>query len=173
MTEDALVTIARPKTTSATTVNSRIQSVFNLCAMLQVPYQFFEDSAAMLVGLKLIKACAGGCEQDDVSGACFGCGSLDGCVDGAGVEEWQSGEVVGNFGCGSADEQNSFCFRLKFVAKDSVVAALVFAAENDPEVSGEGVDGFFGGVYVGCFGVVVIANSVPFTDELDAVFDTG
>ena len=59
--------------------------------------------------------------------------------------------MAANDGRGGADQQDAFGLGGQARRERAVVAIFVFAAKDDPERSGKGVNGFFGGVDIGGF----------------------
>src|ERR1700744_1510463 len=126
----------------------------------------------MLVILELVETGTSGSEKDNVSGH-GGCrGMLDGVFESLGMVDFGSGLYVGfDFGGGSTDGIHAFDAGAEQVVENSVIAALVFATQDEMNVGGEGCEGFDGGVDVGGLGVIVVIDAGDFGYEFEAVLD--
>src|SRR5574340_760236 len=130
----------------------------------------FERSATMLVTAELVETGAGGRQQYGVAGAAMLVAVLHGGFKGPGAHDGDGAlDLAGDLpGCG-ADQQRGPRFFGERPTEDRVVAALVLAAEDDPEAAGKGVQRLEGGVHVGGFGIVVEVDAAHAADKLQAV----
>jgi len=74
-----------------------------------------------------------------------------------------------DFGGGGSNGVDALDAGAEEIVEDGIVAALVFAAENQVNVAGERFEGLDGGIDVGGFGIVVVIDAGDFGDEFEAV----
>ena len=84
-----------------------------------------------------------------------------------------AGKLLFDFFGRGADQQRENRFFVQRFLQHGVVAAFVFAAENDQDVPGKCVERFQGGVDIGGLRIVVIAHAADFGDKFQAVLDAG
>lgn len=130
----------------------------------------------MFEAVELVEGGAGGGEEDGVAGLGFGGGGLEGVAQGFGVADgdvgWERGGqlTLDLFGGGTDGVDGSGALAEEW-GEGGIVAALVFAAEDEVDAAVEGEQGLLGGVDVGGLAVVVVINAADVADELQAVLD--
>ena len=127
----------------------------------------------MLEIVELVEAGAGRGEQDDVAGLGQGSGAGHGV--GQGLDLFERKAVVelrGDLFAGGADQEHVPGARAQRLAQRAEVAALVLAAQDDDEVTGESINGLEGRVDVGGLGVVVVGDAADLGDEFQPVLDS-
>src|SRR5437870_4692411 len=100
----------------------------------------------MFITQKLIETCTGRSQQDGISRSrAFPC-QRDSTFERACVDEFcRAPQLPRDFLRRRADEQGGMRFALQAVAEGRVIAAFVFAAQDDPKISFERVESFDGG----------------------------
>ena len=103
--------------------------------------QILEDTAALFIAGELIETGAGGGEQNGIAGMGLGAGLAHGGVESAALDEGDGAfQMPGDFFRRGTDEQRGAGLGGERRAQRTVVAALVLAAQNDPQRTVEGGD---------------------------------
>ena len=101
-------------------------------------HNLFERLAPMLIILELVEAGAGWGQEDNIAGLGRLCGALHGCIQSFGVDDFYG---VSEFGIQSfrrrANGVNNLHSFPQQVVQNGIVAAFIFAAENQVNIGGE------------------------------------
>jgi hypothetical protein len=127
---------------------------------------------------ELIEAGTSGSQQDRVARPSRGVSSTQSAGeiativqgDGAGQGRLQ---VAADPGRGCANQQDRPGARPQQGSQRRVIAALVFATEDDPEAAGEGLERLDRRIDIGGLRVVEVVHTADATDEFKPVFDPG
>ena len=140
--------------------------------LLQRTHQFFEDPAPVLIILELVETGAGGSEQDNIAGRApsEACRTADSIVP---DETTFFGPRICDsiFLCCGADRVHAFDPLTEQIVQDGVIAAFIFAAENQVDVAGKGFQRLDRGINVGGFGIVVEINAIARSPRIQAMLD--
>ena len=127
----------------------------------------------MLKVVELIETGACGRQQDDIP--CNGPGSrpIYGAIDGARLHQGQSFQLRCDLRRGSADQHHGFRLLPELFSQYRVITVFIFTTEDDPEISWKGVNCLFCRVYVRCFRIIVVPDTLVLANELKTMLDSG
>src|SRR5258708_4575793 len=109
--------------------------------------------------LELIETCAGRSEQYDFTGFRLARGMLHGGFESPALNQRQTrAQWSGNLFRRRAEQQNAPSLLFQTIVKQSVIAVLVLAAQNDPQTAGKRVERLDGGIDIRRLRIVVIPD---------------
>src|SRR6202521_1321548 len=139
---------------------------------LQLMHQVFEDAAAVFVVLKLIEAGACRGEEHHVAGPRCMRSNFHGALDRSGaLDGHAAGDLFFNFFRSRADEQRKNSLLTQRSLQHGVIAAFVFPAQNDQNLSGKSIQGLQRGIDIRCLRIVVIAHASDLRNEFQTMLD--